>query len=481
MRLKDAGAKPFRMLTILLVVLGMLLAASSALTQDNPVMLGLAVARELIEEERGAPLRLLRWRYYEDNWSSEASWRLYRSFGIDSCVAAVPPLLKRADILFGWTFSLLDASGKEYQARVSYDLAESVLCDEVHVPPQFAPAPAPQPAPAAPEAAQEAAASETVAVAPIASTANIGGFELGGHIAGFGGGAVNAMRQAGMTWVKKQVTHGISDGAGIIAAARAQGFKVLLGALGSKDRLRDNFDGYIAEFAQYVGFLASQGADAIEVWNEPNIDREWPLGQVNGGRYVQLLAAAYNAIKAANPNTIVISGAPAPTGYFGAAGCTANGCNDDVFMQQMAQAGGAQYMDCLGLHYNEGVLSPTQSGGDPRGHYPTYFFHSMLNRGLQYFPNTKVCWTELGYLSGEGMPGPIPAHFAWASNVTVPQQAQWLADAARLSRNSGRVRLMIVWNVDFTHWGADPQAGYAIIRPGGGCPACDTLRAAMGG
>jgi len=481
MRLKDAGAKPFRMLTILLVVLGMLLAASSALTQDNPVMLGLAVARELIEEERGAPLRLLRWRYYEDNWSSEASWRLYRSFGIDSCVAAVPPLLKRADILFGWTFSLLDASGREYQARVSYDLAESVLCDEVHVPPQFAPAPAPQPAPAAPEAAQEAAASETVAVAPIASTANIGGFELGGHIAGFGGGAVNAMRQAGMTWVKKQVTHGISDGAGIIAAARAQGFKVLLGALGSKDRLRDNFDGYIAEFAQYVGFLASQGADAIEVWNEPNIDREWPLGQVNGGRYVQLLAAAYNAIKAANPNTIVISGAPAPTGYFGAAGCTANGCNDDVFMQQMAKAGGAQYMDCLGLHYNEGVLSPTQSGGDPRGHYPTYFFNSMLNRGLQYFPNTKVCWTELGYLSGEGMPGPIPAHFAWASNVTVPQQAQWLADAARLSRNSGRVRLMIVWNVDFTHWGADPQAGYAIIRPGGSCPACGSLRAAMGG
>ena len=480
MRLQDAGAKTFRILTTFLLALAMLLAASSALTQDNPVMQGLAIAREIIEEDRGAPLRLLRWRYYEDNWSSQASARLYGAFGIDSCTASIPFARKRADILFGWTYSLLDASGKEYQARVSYDLADSVVCDEVHVPPQYAPDPTPVPPPAA-EAAAQPAESQTVAVAPIASTANVGGFELGGHIAGFGGGAVNAMRQAGMTWVKKQVTHGISDGAGIIAAARAQGFKVLLGALGSKDRLRDNFDGYVAEFAQYVGFLAGQGADAIEVWNEPNIDREWPVGQINGGRYVQLLAKAYNAIKAANPNTIVISGAPAPTGYFGAAGCTGQGCNDDVFMQQMAQAGGAQYMDCLGLHYNEGVLSPSQSGGDPRGHYPTYFFNSMLNRGLQYFPNTKVCWTELGYLSGEGMPGPIPAHFAWASNVTVAQQAQWLADAARLSRNSGRVRMMIVWNVDFTHWGADPQAGYAIVRPGGGCPACDTLRAAMGG
>jgi hypothetical protein len=27
----------------------------------------------------------------------------------------------------------------------------------------------------------------------------------------------------------------------------------------------------------------------------------------------------------------------------------------------------------------------------------------------------------------------------------------------------------------------DPQAGYAIIRPGGACPACETLRAVTGG
>ena len=29
-------------------------------------------------------------------------------------------------------------------------------------------------------------------------------------------------------------------------------------------------------------------------------------------------------------------------------------------------------------------------------------------------------------------------------------------------------------------YGDDPQAGYAIIRPDGSCPACDTLRAVMG-
>jgi len=40
---------------------------------------------------------------------------------------------------------------------------------------------------------------------------------------------------------------------------------------------------------------------------------------------------------------------------------------------------------------------------------------------------------------------------------------------------------MVVFNVDFTVWGDDPQAGYAIIRADGTCPACDSLRAVVGG
>jgi hypothetical protein len=39
---------------------------------------------------------------------------------------------------------------------------------------------------------------------------------------------------------------------------------------------------------------------------------------------------------------------------------------------------------------------------------------------------------------------------------------------------------MIVFNVDFPYYTAtDPQAGYAMLRPGGGCPSCDTLGAVM--
>jgi hypothetical protein len=61
----------------------------------------------------------------------------------------------------------------------------------------------------------------------------------------------------------------------------------------------------------------------------------------------------------------------------------------------------------------------------------------------------------------------------------VRNQADWLARAAMLSRQNKRVRLMIVWNVDATDYNNDPQAGYAIVRPNGTCPACETLAAVM--
>lgn len=102
----------------------------------------------------------------------------------------------------------------------------------------------------------------------------------------------------------------------------------------------------------------------------------------------------------------------------------------------------------------------------------------MVSLYTRTFPGKPLCFTEIGYLSGEGFP-PLPAGFAWAQATTVAQQAEWLGQAVRLARQSGNVRLFIIWNLDSTQFGADPQAGYAIIRPDGTCPACTTIRAAL--
>lgn len=340
--------------------------------------------------------------------------------------------------------------------------------------PQGAAPAAPTQAPA--EAPVDAPADAPVDVPPpaesVVNTAPVRGFQYGGHVDGLGAHAVESMRRAGMTWVKRQV-RAFQDYSGVINQAHGLGFRILLGVVGEPGSVMD--DGYLDAYAASLAQAAAAGADAIEVWNEPNIDREWAAGQISPERYTEMLRRAYIAIKAANPNTLVISGAPAPTGFFG--GCSGAGCDDLPFLQRMAAAGAANYMDCIGAHYNEGILPPTATSGDPRGSsdFYTRYFGAMLNTYYNAFGGRRqVCWTELGYLTPEGFP-PLPGGFAWAQNVTLAQQAQWLDQAVSLSARSGRVRLMIIWNIDFTNYGSDPMAGFAIIRPGGACPACDAL------
>jgi hypothetical protein len=303
-----------------------------------------------------------------------------------------------------------------------------------------------------------------------------GSFELGGQTHTLA--HPNEMRYAGMKWVKFQHKwapgHSADAVAGRIQAAHANGLKVLLSIPGGNEYPSSiDFGGYV----EFLRGVAALGPDAIEVWNEQNIDREWPAGTIDPGSYVRnILAPAYNAIKSSNPNVMVISGAPAPTGYFG--GCSGAGCDDAPYIAGMLASGAANYADCVGIHYNEGILPPSQTSGDPRGsssHYTRYFW-GMVNTYWSNFGGARpLCFTELGYVSPEGY-GPLPSNFAWAANTTVAQQAAWLAEAAVLASGSGKVRLMIVYNVDFTLYSSsDPQAGYAIIRPGGGCPACETL------
>ena len=69
-------------------------------------------------------------------------------------------------------------------------------------------------------------------------------------------------------------------------------------------------------FAEYAGAVAARyncqpGAQgciqAFQVWNEPNLGREWGGKRPNPAEYAAFLRKAYAAIKAANPNAIVIN------------------------------------------------------------------------------------------------------------------------------------------------------------------------------
>jgi LysM repeat protein len=288
------------------------------------------------------------------------------------------------------------------------------------------------------------------------------------------------MRDTGMSWVKLQHKWAPGDDpsvvAGLVRRGHDEGLKVLISLTGRNTYpAADSIDfGAFVDFVRGVASLGGDAPDAIEIWNEQNIDFEWPAGQISPASYVNnMLAPAYNAIKGANGNIKVISGALAPTGFD-------NGHNawaDNRYIQGMGAAGAANYMDCIGIHHNAGATSPSATSGHPAGSHYSWYFEPTGSLYFNAFGGSRpICFTELGYLSGDGYPA-IPPNFAWASGTSVTEQAQWLAEAVSLAGNGGNTDMIIVYNVDFTFYdpNGDPQAGYAIIRPDGSCPACGTL------
>lgn len=99
-----------------------------------------------------------------------------------------------------------------------------------------------------------------------------------------------------------------------------------------------NFCGAVAE--RYQGRIA-----AYQVWNEPNLSREWGDRSPNPPEYVELLKVCYEAIEKADPAAIVISAGLAPTGTVSDLAMP-----DTVFLQQMYDAGAADYFDVLGVN-----------------------------------------------------------------------------------------------------------------------------------
>lgn len=81
----------------------------------------------------------------------------------------------------------------------------------------------------------------------------------------------------------------------------------------------------------------------FQVWNEPNLGIEWGGQPVNPERYTEMLCSTYRALKEADPQNVVISGAIAPTidlsGY---------NLSSFVYLQRMYDAGAGACFDILG-------------------------------------------------------------------------------------------------------------------------------------
>jgi hypothetical protein len=102
------------------------------------------------------------------------------------------------------------------------------------------------------------------------------------------------------------------------------------------------------DFANFLTTLATRykgRIDAYQIWNEPNLAREWANRPPNPADYSRLLKVAYQSVKAADPNAYVISAGLAPTSRWDNVAMP-----DTVFIQGMYDAGAEPYFDLLGAH-----------------------------------------------------------------------------------------------------------------------------------
>jgi len=295
--------------------------------------------------------------------------------------------------------------------------------------------------------------------------------------------ALDLVAEAGFTWVKQQVRWrdmepqpGVVDWSCIdrvVEEANLRGLKVLLSVTTSPEWARPDVKEHGSPWnptwlAQFCATLADRyrgRVQAVEVFNEPNLEREWGP-YMSPVEYGAMLEWSYYAVKQAAPEVMVISAALAPTEW----NAWDVAVPDRDFLSALVSVGGVEWMDCVGVHFNHGTESPLIPGGQWEQMVRDY---REITGGLR-----PLCLTEFGYAVPRG--GGLPEGFGWAVENTVDERARWLADMwAWTAAHPGVVRLVIVWNLNY--WSEDPgdvNALYAIWSPGGVGPAYDALRAA---
>lgn len=152
-----------------------------------------------------------------------------------------------------------------------------------------------------------------------------------------------------------------------------------------------------AQFAAFAGAAAARykgKVTAWEVWNEPNAITFWAPGP-NAAQYTALLKAAYTAIKAADPNAVVVAASVGSTiDWFGLT------VNPVKFVEGMYAAGAAGYFDALSFHPYQ-YTTPFSQGG--------YMYEAPITQANRIYAlmvangdgHKKIWATEYGQPSSE--------------------------------------------------------------------------------
>ena len=254
------------------------------------------------------------------------------------------------------------------------------------------------------------------------------------------------IRDMGFRWVKQVFAWADIEGAakghlnwtqadGVVQHAQDYGVKLMArldrapawtGA-GAPNGPPQNYEDY-GDFCYEVAKRYRGRIHAYQIWNEPNLAREWGGRPPSPEEYTRLLSIAFRRIKEADPEAIVVSGGLSPTGTW-----NDEVMPDAVYLERMYQAGFQNYCDMVGMHaagYKAPPeISPDEVAADKEryGGDRTFCFRHVedLRAIMEQYGDgaRRVVLLEFGWTTDT-----IHPSYAWHA-VTLEQQADYLARA----------------------------------------------------
>lgn len=235
---------------------------------------------------------------------------------------------------------------------------------------------------------------------------------------------------------------------------------------GPPDNPQDLVDFLHALVGRYRGRIR-----AYEVWNEPNLGREWGGKLPDPGAYVKLLKAAYGAIKSADPGAMVISAGLSPTGTWNEIARPDNWYLESMYIAMGNSSDG--HFDVLGAH-GAGYKSPPErdpaevAASDDLGGDRSMCFRRIEDLRaimVQYGDaNKQIALLEFGWSSDPRTESPYHWHM-----VSEETKADYLVRAYEYAAEHwspwiGLMSLIYVSDPDWTP--DDEQYWWAITYPG---------------
>ncbi|HYO49155.1 MAG TPA: hypothetical protein VEW94_04830, partial [Chloroflexia bacterium] len=290
------------------------------------------------------------------------------------------------------------------------------------------------------------------------------------------------------TWVKQQVEwKDTEDPKGayhweeldrVVNDAQSRNVKVLLSIVKAPEWATGDGHGFprdprdLGDFMRAITTHYKGRVVAYEIWNEYNLTGE--SGQINPGRYVELLKEAYKGVKSVDTSVVVLAGALTPTGIDDPLGKRAEGAEgvlkDTTYLEDMYRYNDGEvraYFDAMGTH-PYGYNNPPDTKWPDNPNYDPAFPIGKNNKPDYYNTNNQFYFRRIEDQRaimekyGDGIKQMWVTEYGWCSDfredgygdcrfTTREEQGIYTVAAMERARKYYPwMGVMFLWNLNFS-------------------------------